>query len=59
MPKTQYHARHILVTTQEEAQKIIEQLKKGAKFEDLAKKNSTDSPRIRVAISAGSRPPAW
>jgi peptidyl-prolyl cis-trans isomerase C len=45
MTKTQYHARHILVKTQEEAQKIIEQLKKGAKFEDLAKKNSMDSSK--------------
>jgi len=45
MPKTQYHARHILVPTQEQAQKIIDQLKKGAKFEDLAKKDSTDSSK--------------
>ena len=45
MPKTQYHARHILVTTQEAAQKIIDQLKKGAKFDDLAKKESIDSSK--------------
>jgi peptidyl-prolyl cis-trans isomerase C len=45
MPKTQYHARHILVKTQEDAQKIIDQLKKGAKFEDLAKKDSIDSSK--------------
>ncbi len=45
MPKTQYHARHILVTTQDEAQKIIDQLKQGAKFEDLAKKDSIDSSK--------------
>jgi peptidyl-prolyl cis-trans isomerase C len=42
LPKTQYHVLHILVKTQDEAQKIIDQLKKGAKFEDLAKKNSID-----------------
>jgi hypothetical protein len=30
MPKTQYHARHILVTSQDAAQKIIDELKKGA-----------------------------
>ena len=42
MPKTQYKARHILQPSQDAAQKIIEQLKKGAKFEDLAKKSSTD-----------------
>jgi peptidyl-prolyl cis-trans isomerase C len=42
MPKTQYHARHILVANQAEAQQIIDQLKKGAKFDDLAKKVSID-----------------
>lgn len=45
MPKMQYHARHILVSSQDAAQKIIDQLKKGAKFEDLAKQNSTDSSK--------------
>ena len=45
MPKSQLHVRHILVPTQEAAQKIIDQLKKGAKFEDLAKKNSSDSSK--------------
>jgi peptidyl-prolyl cis-trans isomerase C len=45
MPKTQYHARHILVATQAAAQQIIDELKKGAKFEDLAKKDSTDSSK--------------
>ena len=45
IPKTQYHARHILVTTQAQAQQIIAQLKKGAKFEDLAKKDSIDSSK--------------
>lgn len=36
------HARHILVATQAQAEDIIKQLDKGAKFEDLAKKYSTD-----------------
>lgn len=45
MPKTQYHARHILVASQDAAQKIIDQLKKGAKFDELAKKDSTDSSK--------------
>ena len=45
IPKTQYHARHILVKSQDEAQKIIAQLKHGAKFEDLAKKDSIDSSK--------------
>jgi peptidyl-prolyl cis-trans isomerase C len=45
MPKTQYHARHILVATQASAQQIIDELKKGGKFEDLAKKDSIDSSK--------------
>jgi peptidyl-prolyl cis-trans isomerase C len=45
MPKTQYHARHILVASQAQAQKDIDQLKKGAKFEELAKKDSTDASK--------------
>jgi len=45
MPKSQYHARHILVATQDAAQKIIDQLKKGAKFEELAKRDSLDSSK--------------
>jgi peptidyl-prolyl cis-trans isomerase C len=35
----EYHARHILVEKEDEAKDIIAQLKKGAKFEDLAKKS--------------------
>lgn len=38
----EYKARHILVETEAEAQKIIADLKKGAKFEDIAKKQSKD-----------------
>lgn len=38
----EYKARHILVATEDEAKKIIADLKKGAKFEDLAKKLSKD-----------------
>lgn len=45
LPKTQYHARHILVTTQAQAQQIIGQLKRGSKFEDLAHKESIDSSK--------------
>jgi peptidyl-prolyl cis-trans isomerase C len=45
IPRTQYHARHILVSTQEQAQQIIAQLKHGAKFEELAKKSSIDSSK--------------
>ncbi|VWX63412.1 putative parvulin-type peptidyl-prolyl cis-trans isomerase [Burkholderiales bacterium 8X] len=38
----EYKARHILVEKEDEAAKIIDALKKGAKFEDLAKKQSKD-----------------
>ncbi|WP_219220511.1 foldase protein PrsA [Variovorax boronicumulans] len=38
----EYKARHILVETEDEAKKIIADLKKGAKFEDIAKKQSKD-----------------
>ena len=39
---TEYKARHILVEKEDEAKALIAQLKAGAKFEDLAKKNSKD-----------------
>jgi peptidyl-prolyl cis-trans isomerase C len=35
----EYHARHILLEKEDEARSIIEQLGKGAKFEELAKKS--------------------
>ena len=38
----EYRARHILVEKESDATKLIADLKKGAKFEDLAKKNSKD-----------------
>lgn len=38
----EYHARHILVKTEAEAKKLIAELDKKAKFEDLAKKYSKD-----------------
>jgi peptidyl-prolyl cis-trans isomerase C len=37
--RKEYRARHILVEKEDEAKAIIEQLKKGAKFEDLAKQS--------------------
>ena len=39
---TEYRARHILVEKEDDAKKLIAQIKGGAKFEDLAKKNSKD-----------------
>ncbi len=41
-PSTEYRARHILVEKEEDANALIKQIKAGAKFEDLAKKNSKD-----------------
>ena len=38
----EYHARHILVPTEKEADEVLAKLKKGGKFEDLAKKYSKD-----------------
>jgi peptidyl-prolyl cis-trans isomerase C len=42
MPKTEYHARHILVANEADARKIIERLDKGEKFDVLAKSESLD-----------------
>ena len=38
----EYRARHILVEKEDQAKAIVASLKKGAKFEDLAKKQSKD-----------------
>ncbi|NBW78470.1 MAG: peptidylprolyl isomerase, partial [Betaproteobacteria bacterium] len=38
----EYRARHILVEKEEQAKAIIASIKKGAKFEDIAKKQSKD-----------------
>jgi peptidyl-prolyl cis-trans isomerase C len=47
MPKLEYHARHILVPTEELARDAIAKLGKGAKFEELAKKMSTDGSKTQ------------
>lgn len=39
---TEYRARHILVADEAEAKALIEQIKAGASFEELAKKHSKD-----------------
>lgn len=41
--KSEYRARHILVSSEAQAGKLIAQIKKGGKFDDLAKKFSSDS----------------
>jgi peptidyl-prolyl cis-trans isomerase C len=38
----EYHARHILVATEDFAKNVIRRLDRGAKFEDVAKRDSTD-----------------
>jgi len=45
MDKTEYHARHILVSSKEAADAAIKKIKGGAKFEDVAKAESTDSSK--------------
>jgi peptidyl-prolyl cis-trans isomerase C len=45
MSRTEYHARHILVATSSFAEKLVKDLEKGAKFEDLAKRESMDSSK--------------
>ncbi|MEI8298254.1 MAG: peptidylprolyl isomerase [Pseudomonadota bacterium] len=42
MPKEEFHARHILLKDEASAKDVVAQLAKGAKFEDLATKLSTD-----------------
>src|SRR6202030_1314068 len=43
--KTEYHAEHILVPTKEKAEQLIKKIKAGAKFEDVAKAESTDNSK--------------
>jgi peptidyl-prolyl cis-trans isomerase C len=45
MDKTEYHARHILVASKDQAEQIIKKIKGGAKFEDVAKAQSTDGSK--------------
>jgi peptidyl-prolyl cis-trans isomerase C len=45
LPKQEYHARHILVATEPFAQKVVDRLGKGEKFEEVAKRESMDSSK--------------
>ncbi|HEY2682550.1 MAG TPA: peptidylprolyl isomerase [Steroidobacteraceae bacterium] len=44
---TEYHARHILVDSKEKADKLIKKIQGGAKFEDVAKTESTDPSKAQ------------
>ncbi len=44
---TEYKARHILVDSEDEAKRLIAEVKKGAKFNELAQKHSKDSSKDR------------
>ena len=45
MDKTEYHAKHILVDSKEKADALIKKIKGGAKFEDVAKTESSDNSK--------------
>jgi peptidyl-prolyl cis-trans isomerase C len=45
MPRLEYHARHILVATEQFATKLVGEIEKGAKFDDVAKRESMDSSK--------------
>jgi peptidyl-prolyl cis-trans isomerase C len=55
----EYHARHILVEKEDEAKDIVEQLKKGAKFEDLAKKSKDPGSGSRGGDLGWAAPSAY
>jgi peptidyl-prolyl cis-trans isomerase C len=54
MGNTEYKVRHILVEKEDDAKTIIANLKKGAKFDDLAKQSKDPGSRTRAATSAGA-----
>lgn len=56
---TEYRARHILVETEEEAKKIIADLKLGAKFEDLAAKSKDPGSAARGGDLDWANPGAY
>lgn len=60
LPKTEYHARHILVATEPFAEKVIQRLDRGEKFEDLAKVESMDPSKTNggdIGWLRGGMPP--
>jgi peptidyl-prolyl cis-trans isomerase C len=55
----EYHARHILVEKEDEAKEIITELKKGAKFEELAKKSKDPGSGARGGDLGWAAPSAY
>jgi peptidyl-prolyl cis-trans isomerase C len=56
-PLVEYHARHILVSSQDTAQKIIDQIKAGGDFATLAKRFSGDKSTAQKGGDLGWFPP--
>jgi peptidyl-prolyl cis-trans isomerase C len=55
-PKMEYHARHILVATEPFAEKLVQRLEHGEKFEDLAKAESMDPSKANGGDLSWIRP---
>ena len=55
-PKTEYHARHILVATEPFAEKLVQRLGRGEKFEDLARVESMDPSKSNGGDLSWIRP---
>jgi len=55
-PKAEYHARHILVATEPFAEKVVQRLGRGEKFEDLAKAESMDPSKSNGGDLSWIRP---
>ncbi len=58
MGDKQYHVRHILVKTEKEAKDLLDQLKKGAKFDKLASSKSLDQGSKESGGDLGFNPPS-
>ena len=57
-PKSEYHARHILVATEPFAEKLVGRLERGEKFDDLAKAESMDPSKNSGGDLSWVRPEA-
>jgi peptidyl-prolyl cis-trans isomerase C len=55
-PKLEYHARHILVATEPFAEKLVQRLEHGEKFEDVAKAESMDPSKSNGGDLSWIRP---